>query len=50
MNRYWLSNEARSDLDEIWIYIAQDNPEAADTFILAIVSQISFNATFGPTT
>jgi toxin ParE1/3/4 len=39
MNRYRLSNEARSDLDEIWFYIAQDNAEAADKFILAIVSR-----------
>lgn len=45
MNRYRLSNEARSDLDEIWFYIAQDNPVAADKFILAIVSRFHRLAT-----
>jgi toxin ParE1/3/4 len=39
MNRYRVSNEARSDLDKIWYYIAQDNPEAADRFILKIISK-----------
>jgi toxin ParE1/3/4 len=39
MNRYRVSGEARSDLDEIWFYIAQDNPGAADKFILAIISR-----------
>jgi toxin ParE1/3/4 len=39
MNQYRVSNEARSDLDEIWYYIAHDNPEAADKFIHVIVSR-----------
>jgi plasmid stabilization system protein ParE len=32
MNSFRLSLAARSDLDEIWFYIAQDNLEAADKF------------------
>jgi plasmid stabilization system protein ParE len=39
MNQYRVSDEARADLDEIWFYIAQDNPDAADKFIRAIVSR-----------
>lgn len=39
MNRYRVSNEARSDLNEIWFYIAQDNPDAADKFIRKIISR-----------
>jgi len=39
MNSFRLSPAARSDLDEIWFYIAQDNAEAADKFIRAIVSR-----------
>ncbi len=39
MNRYRVSDTARSDLDEIWFYIAQDNPDAADRFIRALVSR-----------
>ena len=30
MKRYELSPEARDDLQEIWVYIASDNPSAAD--------------------
>jgi len=39
MNQYRVSDEARADLDEIWLYIAQDNPDAADKFVRAIVSR-----------
>jgi toxin ParE1/3/4 len=39
MNLYRVSDEARADLDEIWFYIAQDNPDAADKFIRAMVSR-----------
>jgi len=39
MNVFRLSPAARSDLDGIWFYIAQDDPEAADKFIRAIVSR-----------
>ena len=30
---------ARADLDEIWFYIAQDNPSAADKVVVSIVSR-----------
>jgi toxin ParE1/3/4 len=39
MNQFRVSPEASADLDEIWIYIAQDNPDAADKYIRAIVSR-----------
>jgi len=39
MNRYRVSDAARSDLDEIWFYIAQDNTDAADQLIRTIVSR-----------
>jgi len=39
MNQYRVSVEARSDLDETWLYIAHDNPDAADKYIRAIVSR-----------
>jgi toxin ParE1/3/4 len=41
MNQYRVSTEARSDLDEIWLYIALDNPDAADKYIRVIVSRFS---------
>jgi len=39
MSQYRVSDAARSDLDEIWFYIAQDNPDAADKLIRAVVSR-----------
>jgi len=33
MAGYRLSRPARRDLADIWLYIAEDNPEAADTLI-----------------
>jgi toxin ParE1/3/4 len=39
MSQYHVSAAARSDLGEIWFYIAQDDPEAADRFIRAIISR-----------
>ena len=39
MNQYRVSAEARSDLGEIWLHIAQDSPNAADKYIRAIVSR-----------
>jgi toxin ParE1/3/4 len=39
MKQFRVSDVARSDLDEIWLYIAQDNLDAADKFIHAIVSR-----------
>jgi toxin ParE1/3/4 len=39
MKQYRVSDAARADLDDIWFYIAQDDPDAADGFIRAIVSR-----------
>lgn len=39
MKHYRVSDDARSDLDDIWSYIARDNADAADIFIRAIVSR-----------
>jgi toxin ParE1/3/4 len=39
MKPFRVSSAARADLDEIWFYIAQDNVEMADHFILALVSR-----------
>ena len=39
MNQYRVSAAARSDLDEIWLCIASDNPDAADKYVRAIVSR-----------
>lgn len=39
MKGYRVSAAARMDLEEIWLYIAQDNPDAADRFIRAIISR-----------
>jgi len=39
MKPFRVSSAARSDLDEIWFYIAQDNVEMADRFILGLVSR-----------
>jgi plasmid stabilization system protein ParE len=33
VSRYFLSEEAEFDLDDIWEYIAQDNIDAADRWI-----------------
>src|SRR5688572_22363798 len=32
-SRYHLADEAHRDLDEIWLFIARDNPTAADAVI-----------------
>jgi toxin ParE1/3/4 len=39
MNQYRVSPEAREDLDGIWLYIAHDNPDAADKYVRAIISR-----------
>ena len=39
MNQFRVSARARLDLDEIWLWIAQDNPETADAYLRAIVSR-----------
>ena len=39
MNQYRVSAAARSDLYEVWRYIANDNPDAADKYLRAIISR-----------
>jgi toxin ParE1/3/4 len=39
MKQFRVSPAARTDLDDIWFYIAQDNVEAADKLIDAIVAR-----------
>ncbi|HEY5296886.1 MAG TPA: type II toxin-antitoxin system RelE/ParE family toxin [Verrucomicrobiae bacterium] len=41
MKQFRVSDVAQSDLDGIWLYIAQDNLDAADKFIHVIVSRFS---------
>lgn len=43
-NRFVLHPEALQDLDEIWEYIAQDNPDAADRVIIEIFSALDLLA------
>ena len=38
MKQYRVSAAARSDLDDVWLYLAQDNVEAADKFIRFIAA------------
>lgn len=39
MSQFQISDAARSDLDEIWLYIAQRSPEDADKFVRVLVSR-----------
>ncbi len=39
MSQFRVADAARSDLDEIWFYIAQDNPDAADKLVRAVISR-----------
>ena len=39
MSQFRVSDAASADLQDIWLFIAQDNPEAADRFIRTIVSR-----------
>ena len=39
MSRYRLSVQSRSDLDDIWLYIASDNLTAADRFTDELVGK-----------
>ena len=32
MKRFRVTSEAESDLDEIWLFIAEDDPDSADRF------------------
>jgi toxin ParE1/3/4 len=39
MNQFQVSDAARGDLDEIWFYIAGDNPGHADKLIRSVTSR-----------
>ena len=39
MSQYRVSDAASADLEEIWLFIAQDDPDAADRFMRTIVSR-----------
>ena len=39
MSQYRVSDAASADLEEIWLFIAQDDPDAADRFLRTIVSR-----------
>jgi len=39
MNQFRVSAAARADLDDLWVYIAHDNVEAADKFIQLLVDK-----------
>ena len=41
MNQYRVAASARADLDDLWFYIAQDDPLAADKFIKHVVSRFT---------
>ena len=45
MSRYRLSEQSRSDPDDIWLYIASDNVSAADRFIDELVGKFQTLAT-----
>jgi len=44
MKQFQVADSARGDLDEIWFYIAGDNPENADKLIRSITSRFSILA------
>jgi toxin ParE1/3/4 len=39
MKQFQVADSARGDLDEIWFYIAGDNPDSADKLIRSIASR-----------
>ncbi len=39
MSEYRVSDAARADLEEIWLFIAEDDAEAADRLVRAVVSR-----------
>jgi plasmid stabilization system protein ParE len=44
MNRYSYGDEVLCDLEQIWDYIARDNPEAADRWIERLLNAFDFLA------
>ena len=41
MNRFRVSDAAQADLEDIWIYVARDDTDAADKLIRSIASRFS---------
>ena len=39
MRKFRLAHAARRDLEDIWDYIAVDNPKAADTYMIQLVDK-----------
>jgi len=39
MSQYRIAAAARADLEEIWLFIARDNTDAADRFVHLLVSR-----------
>jgi len=48
MSRVEFHDLAENDLTEIWLYIAQDSPEAADRFIDRLYVYDTCHKTLGP--
>lgn len=46
MSRFKLSTQAAQDLEDIWIYIAQDSEQAADALIDEIIQRLPKLAAF----
>jgi toxin ParE1/3/4 len=46
MRRFHISDEAQEDLNEIWLYISDDSPNAADRVIADIVKTFPLLAEF----
>lgn len=42
---YRLSPAAQTDLDDVWLYIAQDNPQAADRFLDTLEEKLAMLTT-----
>jgi len=42
---YRFSHAAQTDLDDCWLYIARDNPQAADRFLDTLEEKLSMLAT-----
>ncbi|NJO41430.1 MAG: type II toxin-antitoxin system RelE/ParE family toxin [Cyanobacteria bacterium CRU_2_1] len=46
MNRYKISQRADQDLEDIWVYVAQNDEIAADTLIAEILNKFPMLAQF----
>ena len=42
--KYRISLAAQSDLDDCWLYIARDNPDAADRFLDQLIDKLAMLA------